>query len=86
MIDQRQQRIWLWIAAIAIVVALVLLLVPQAHSGGPGAWLALLPVLFIGVAAPLRLLEFLDRFDPERRADAPAFEPSFQRPPPLEIA
>jgi uncharacterized membrane protein len=84
MIERRYQRVWIVIAAIAIVAALVLMLVPQGHSGD-GAWLAVLPVLFIGVIAPLRLLAFLERFDAGRAHDAPAFEPSFQRPPPFRL-
>ncbi|MGA2571653.1 MAG: hypothetical protein ABSF23_14140 [Terracidiphilus sp.] len=83
MIENRYQRVWVAVAAIAIVAALVLMLVPQAHSGDPGAWLAILPVLFVGVIAPLRLLAFLERSNPGYTADAPAFEPCFQRPPPI---
>jgi len=86
MIENRHQRAWLLIAAIAIVAALVLMLVPQAHSGNASAWLAVLPVLFIGVIAPFRLPGFLDLSDPRCAAETPVFEPSFQRPPPLTIA
>ncbi|MGO8757222.1 MAG: hypothetical protein ACLQG3_03775 [Terracidiphilus sp.] len=83
MVTNRHLRAWQLVAAIAIVVALVLMLVPQAHSGGAGAWLAVLPVLFIGVIVPLCLLAFLERSDPGRAQGAPVFEPSFQRPPPI---
>jgi hypothetical protein len=83
MTERRYQRIWMAIAVIAIVVALALMLLPQAHSGNSSAWLAILPVLFIGVAAPLLLPAFLERLDPRSASAAPDFEPSFQRPPPF---
>ena len=85
MMNRRHQRLWMVVAAIAIVVALTLMLVPQAHSGGSDAGLLILPVLFIGVIAPLRLLGILERIDPQRATDAPAYEPSFQRPPPFRL-
>jgi len=81
--QNREQRVWILIAVIAIAVALVFMLVPQTHSGNSSAWLAILPVLFIGVAAALLLPAFLERFDPRRALAAPDFEPSFQRPPPV---
>ncbi|MGA9062549.1 MAG: hypothetical protein WB341_12890 [Terracidiphilus sp.] len=83
MIENRYQRTWVVVAAIAIVAALVLMLIPQAHSAGSAAWIAILPVLFFGVIAPLRLLAFLERFDLGRAMDAPAFGLAFQRPPPI---
>src|ERR1700677_521461 len=49
MTRDRNEHKWLLIAAIAITVALVLLLVPQTHSGHASVWLAVLPVLFIGL-------------------------------------
>lgn len=45
----RNQRAWLRIAAVAISVALVLMLTPQGHAGNRAAWLAILPVLFVGL-------------------------------------
>jgi len=74
------------IAAIAIAAALVLMLAPQAHSGNASSWLAVLPVLFIGVVAPLRVLPAPECFDAVRASDAPALQPFFQRPPPLQLA
>jgi RsiW-degrading membrane proteinase PrsW (M82 family) len=83
MTENRYQRMWMAVAVIAIVVALALMLVPQAHSGNSSAWLAILPVLFIGVVAPLLLLAFLERLDPRSSSAAPDFEPFCQRPPPF---
>jgi len=80
------ERKWLLIAAIAIMVALVLLLVPQTHSGHASVWLAVLPVLFIGVIWLLCLLPASGSFDLAHAKEAPALQPSFQRPPPLSIA
>ena len=80
------ERKWLLIAAIAIMVALVLLLVPQTQSGHASVWLAVLPVLFIGVIWLLCLLPASGSFDLAHAKEAPALQPSFQRPPPLSIA
>jgi hypothetical protein len=86
MIRDRNERKWLLIAAIAIMVALVLLLVPQTHSGHASVWLAILPILFIGVIWLLCLLPASGSFDPVHAKKAPALQSSFQRPPPLTIA
>jgi uncharacterized membrane protein len=86
MIERRHQRIWLWIAAIAIVAALVLMLVPQAQSGHAVNWLAILPVLFIGLITPRTLLAGLATDDSVRAPDAPALQALSQRPPPIRIA
>jgi len=81
-----QRRIWLLVAAIAIAFALVLLLVPQSHSGPANAWLAMLPVFFVGLLVPFSLLAVLYALDEDRVTSAPALQPLFQRPPPLSIA
>jgi uncharacterized membrane protein len=86
MIERRHQRIWLWVAAIAIVAALVLMLVPQAHSGHAIDWLAILPVLFIGLIAPQTMLASLAIRDSIRTPDTPTLQASFQRPPPFRTA
>jgi hypothetical protein len=86
MTRDRNERKWLLIAAIAIMVALVLLLVPQTHSGHVTVWLAVLPVLFIGVIWLLSLLPASGNFDLAYTKEAPALQSSFQRPPPLTIA
>jgi len=82
----RNERKWLLIAAIAIKVALVLLLVPQTHSGHASLWLAVLPVLFIGLIWLLCLLPASGSLDLAHAKEVPALQPSFQRPQPLTIA
>jgi len=79
---ERQRRAWLWVAAIAIMVALAMTLVPQAQSGPASAWLAILPVFFVGLLLPLCLVRFRECLDQRRLTEAPALQPSFQRPPP----
>jgi hypothetical protein len=83
MVQKQHHRTWLLVAAIAIAVALVLMLVPHAHPGNAAAWLAVLPILFIGVISPLRLLQTLECLDLGHTTHAPALQPSFQRPPPF---
>ncbi|HEX3942207.1 MAG TPA: hypothetical protein VHX11_12045 [Acidobacteriaceae bacterium] len=79
----RQRRGWLLVAAIAIGAALLLLLVPHAHSGA--AWLAVLPVLFAGVISPLSLLSPLAYVYLGRAPESPFRPFSFQRPPPIRL-
>jgi len=86
MIQNRQRRGWFLIAAIAIGIALLLLLVPHAHSGDGANWLAILPLLFVGVISPLSLLAPLADEYIGRTPDAPALPTLFQRPPPFRIA
>lgn len=86
MIHLRHRRAWLLIAAIAIGAALALMLVPHAHAGDNGAWLAILPLLFVGVISPLSLLSPLAFVYVGRTPDAPALPASFQRPPPFRRA
>ncbi len=83
MFQNPHRRAWFLIAAIAIGVALVLLLVPHAHSADNGAWLAILPLLFLGVISPLSLLSPLAFEYAGRASDAPTLPASFQRPPPF---
>jgi hypothetical protein len=86
MTRDRNERKWQLIAVIAIMVALVLLLIPQTHSGHSSVWIAVLPVLFIGLIWLLCLLPASGSFDVAHTKGAPALQPSFQRPPPLTIA
>jgi uncharacterized membrane protein len=80
----RQRRLWLLVAAIAIV-AVLCLLVQQTHSSNSVVWLAILPVFFIGLLFPLDT--------PWRaaiRSAGSALEPLFhrsslQRPPPVRL-
>jgi len=83
---QSQQRVWFLIAVIAIATALVLMLVPQSHSGSADAWLSMLPVFFVGLLVPFCLNAVLELLDEGRVTSGPALLPLFQRPPPLSIA
>jgi hypothetical protein len=85
MIQNRQRWGWVLVAAIAIGVALLCLLIPQGHSGNAD-WLAILPLLFVGIISPLSLLSSLAYEYVGRVPDAPALPALFQRPPPFQIA
>ena len=84
--ELRYQRAWILVAAIAILTALALLLAPHGHSGDAGAWLAVLPILFVGMISPLSLLSPLAFAYLGRTPDAPVLPVSFQRPPPSRLA
>jgi hypothetical protein len=86
MIQKRQRRGWILIAAIAIGIALVCLLALHAGSGSAGSWAAILPLLFVGIISPLSLLQPLAVVYAGRTPDAPALPASFQRPPPFPRA
>jgi len=83
MIEPLQRRGWLLIAALAIAVALVLLLVPQTHSTNSPDWLAILPILFVGMVSLLSLFPTLAYGYAGRRLNAPSVPARFQRPPPI---
>jgi len=85
MTREQNQRAWLMIAVIAIVIALVGLLVPHGHSGDAGIWLAILPLLFVGMISPLSLLSPMAYMYLGRTPDAPPLPASFQRPPPIRL-
>jgi bacteriorhodopsin len=80
----RQKRVWFWIAIAAIVIAVLALVVPHHNANGPDqfAWLALLPVFFVGLIAPFNLPTLLSVLSLGYPAKAPDLAPSFQRPPP----
>ena len=84
--QNRQRRVWLLVAAIAIGVALVFLLILPTHSQGAAAWLAILPVFFVGAISPLSLLSPMAYMYLGRTPEAPVLPISFQRPPPLRFA
>ena len=86
MIQDRQRRGWILIAAIAIGIALLFMLLPHGHSGGSPDWHAILPILFVGVISPLSLLSPLAFAYAGRTPDAPALPSRFQRPPPFPRA
>ncbi|HEY3705240.1 MAG TPA: hypothetical protein VGL22_09285 [Terracidiphilus sp.] len=82
----RHTRVWLMIASIAIVAALLLMLVPHGVPGHAADWLAILPVLFAGVLAlpgPRKALASCDGAD---LPHAPVLPQLFQRPPPFLFA
>ncbi len=83
--QNRHRRRWALIAVVAIVAALVLLLIPHGHSADAGAWLAVLPILFVGVISPLSLLSPLAYFYLGRTPEAPVLPATFQRPPPFRL-
>ena len=85
MIQNRQRRGWILIAAIAISIALVCMVIPHGHSGGAD-WVAILPILFLGVISPLSLFAPLADGYVGRAPDAPALPALFQRPPPFTLA
>jgi uncharacterized membrane protein len=79
----RQQRAWFWIAAIAVIAAVVLLMVPHANSAHAGHWLAMLPILFVGYISPLMLFISIMYLEFGYVPDAPQLPSTFQRPPPI---
>jgi hypothetical protein len=85
MIPNQHRRGWTLIAVIAIGIALLCLLVPHSHSGDGADWLAILPLLFVGVISPLSLFAPLAFVYLGRTPDAPALPASFQRPPPFQL-
>jgi ABC-type arginine/histidine transport system permease subunit len=86
MIQNRQWRGWIPVAAIAIGVALALLLALNVHSGDAGALVAILPLFFVAIISPLSLLPALAFVYVGRVPEAPALPASFQRPPPFTLA
>ena len=52
------------------------------HNAGSGAWMAVFPVLFVGLVAPLSLISPRSFVSLGRRPSVPALPASFQRPPP----
>jgi hypothetical protein len=82
----RQNRGWLTIAIIAIAVSLLLVMALHAQSADHADFIAILPLLFVGIISPLSLLSPLSWVYPGRTPDAPALPASFQRPPPFRFA
>lgn len=83
----RQQRsTWFLIAILAMGIALLLMLVPHGHNTHSGGWLAILPILFVGLISPLTLFPAFAESYSSRIPDAPTLPASFQRPPPFHVA
>jgi hypothetical protein len=85
MMETRQRRGWILIAAIAIGFALLLMLVPHGHAGAAD-FVAILPLLLVGIISPLSLLSPLAYVYAGRVPEAPELPASFQRPPPFRRA
>jgi ABC-type transport system involved in cytochrome bd biosynthesis fused ATPase/permease subunit len=85
--QNRQQRAFVLVAAIAIACALLLLLVamfaPHSPTGNAADFVAILPLLLVGIISPLSLLSPLAFAYAGRVPQAPELAPSFQRPPPF---
>ena len=86
MIQDRQRRGWILVAAIAIGVAVLCLVALHASSADAGASAAILPLLFVGVISPLSLLSPMVCVYAGRTPNAPALPSLFQRPPPFSRA
>lgn len=52
------------------------------QNGAAGAWVAMLPILFIGLVAPLSLISPTSLLSLGRSVPAPLLPSLFQRPPP----
>jgi hypothetical protein len=66
-----------------LVSVLLLMLVPHGHSASAADFVALLPLLFVGVISPLSLLAPLAFVYAGRVPQAPVLASRFQRPPPF---
>jgi|GEM_PF-1428890 len=81
------KRALYWIAIAAIAIAVIALLVPHSgNTAGQQAWLALLPVLFVGLVAQLSVRPLLAVLTVGHAPQEPSLAPSFQRPPPARLA
>ena len=84
----RQKSLWFWIAFAALVIALAVLIIPNAPLGNNSdqpLWLLLLPALFIGLIVPLGTLVLFALLTLGHASAAPALGPLFQRPPPVAL-
>ncbi|HTB97674.1 MAG TPA: hypothetical protein VK716_11740 [Terracidiphilus sp.] len=55
------------------------------HSAGTGTWLAVLPVLFVGLVSPLSVTSAVSTRSLSPAPAAPLLPVSFQRPPPHSV-
>jgi uncharacterized membrane protein len=81
--QDRQLRGFLLIAVVAIGIALVCLMIPHGQAGNSADWLAVLPLLFVGIVSPLSVMPRRAVVAIRRRPDAPLLPSRFQRPPPF---
>jgi hypothetical protein len=84
-IHPKHCRLTFLIALVAIACAIVLMLIPHAQAADQGPVFAILPVLFIGLIAPLNLLSWLVFSRVVLTPDATVRPASFQRPPPFHL-
>ena len=86
MIENREQRGMVLIAAIAIGFALLFILVAMlvlpGHSGNSTDLVAILPLLLVGIISPLSLFSPLAFEYAGRVPQSPLLAASFQWPPP----
>ena len=83
----RHKRAWLWIALAIAAIAIVTLLLPHTpNTADQQTWLALLPVFFLGLIAPLGIPQLLPVLTVGHQPQPPALASSFQRPPPSPLA
>jgi hypothetical protein len=58
----------------------------SSHGLDSGAWQSMLPVLFVGLIAPLNQISPQSELSLDRRNSAPTLPSRFQRPPPSLLA
>ena len=75
-----------YLLAAAIVLAIALLLLAQAHGATAPVFLILLPIVFIGLLPSPCLLSRVAYMRMGYRPDEPALPSAFQRPPPYLFA
>jgi hypothetical protein len=80
------QRSRKFVAAVAIIFCLVLLLVPHPHFTDAAAAFLLVPDLFFAIPPSHQLLSRMAYLRLGDVPDAPALPSSFQRPPPSSLA
>jgi hypothetical protein len=84
-VNHWRRQIRILAAAMALVAVLFLLLVPQAGSGH-SAWLAILPIFFVGLLFPLGAPRRVFAQSSGRIPAAPFRRSAFQRPPPAWLS
>lgn len=80
------RRAWLLVGLVAIVCMIFVLLIPQVHPAPGSQWIAIIPLIFLGLISGSALL--LPQFSIciVHVPNAPALPAAFQRPPPVTFA
>jgi len=84
----RQKRLWFWVGFVALVVALAILIIPNAalrNNPDQPLWLVFLPAPFIGLIVPRGVVTLFALLTLGHASAAPALGPLFQRPPPADL-